>query len=338
MSSGEVERTINELVRAGVPFSAAEVVEATSLTRQAVNRHLLRLVVSGDLVVSGKARATRYQPRALRAVFEAEVPTLGLAEDRLWRDIKDRFPELKLPQYANAVSLVAYAFTEIVNNAIDHSNAKQLKVEVSIGKNDLVFHVKDEGIGAFRNVQEKLGLEDLLSAVQQISKGKTTTQPQFHTGEGLFFSSKVADRFSITANGLAWDVDNTRNDMSIRLAPDAPGTHVQFEVALTKQLSLETLFSLYTHDFVFDTTRTVVKMFEYGVQFVSRSEAKRLLNGLEKFSHVVIDFAGVQGVGQGFADEVFRVWALSHPSISVTTENMVAPVAFMVERARIAKH
>ena len=84
------------------------------------------------------------------------------------------------------------------------------------------------------------------------------------------------------------------------------------------------------------STRTVVKMFDYGVEFVARSEAKRLLNGLEKFSHVVIDFAGVQGVGQGFADEVFRVWARSHPSIAIVTENMAAPVSFMIERARKA--
>ena len=34
--------------------------------------------------------------------------------------------------------------------------------------------------------------------------------------------------------------------------------------------------------------------------------------GLERFREVVLDFAGVDAIGQGFADEVFRVWARAH--------------------------
>jgi hypothetical protein len=51
---------------------------------------------------------------------------------------------------------------------------------------------------------------------------------------------------------------------------------------------------------------------------------------------VVIDFNGVEGVGQGFADEVFRVWARAHPQIELAPVGMSPAVAFMVERARRA--
>jgi uncharacterized protein (DUF1330 family) len=78
----------------------------------------------------------------------------------------------------------------------------------------------------------------------------------------------------------------------------------------------------------------VVKLFSYGVRFVSRSEAKRLCDGLERFRHVVLDFAGVEAVGQGFADEIFRVWASQHPEVELSPENMAPPVAFMVSRTR----
>jgi len=84
------------------------------------------------------------------------------------------------------------------------------------------------------------------------------------------------------------------------------------------------------------TSRIVVKLFKYGVRFVSRSEAKRLLVGLEKFREVILDFAGVEAVEQGFADEVFRVWAKQHLETTLNPENMTEPVAFMVERARRA--
>lgn len=77
-----------------------------------------------------------------------------------------------------------------------------------------------------------------------------------------------------------------------------------------------------------------MKLFETGLQFVSRSEAKRLLQGLSEFGEVVLDFGGVNGVGQGFADEVFRVWARANPKTRLVPVNMSEPVTFMVERAR----
>jgi hypothetical protein len=48
---------------------------------------------------------------------------------------------------------------------------------------------------------------------------------------------------------------------------------------------------------------------------------------------VVLDFEGVDLVGQGFADEVFRVWAQQHPDVLLIPTGMNEPVAFMVERA-----
>ena len=82
-----------------------------------------------------------------------------------------------------------------------------------------------------------------------------------------------------------------------------------------------------------DTTRGI-KLFAFGTSFVSRSEAKRLTQGLDRFRHVILDFQGVTLVGQGFADEIFRVWSRAHPQIELKAENMIPPVAFMVERAR----
>jgi hypothetical protein len=73
-------------------------------------------------------------------------------------------------------------------------------------------------------------------------------------------------------------------------------------------------------------------LFEIGTEFVSRSEAKRLLRSLEKFEEVELNFQNVRSVGQGFVDEVFRVWAADHPSQKMVPINMNAKVKFMVER------
>lgn len=82
---------------------------------------------------------------------------------------------------------------------------------------------------------------------------------------------------------------------------------------------------------------TTITLFAIGTAFVSRSEAKRLVRGLERFREVVLDFEGVRLVGQGFADEVFRVWSSAHPEVRLVPVGMNEPVAFMVERARRAE-
>lgn len=61
-----------------------------------------------------------------------------------------------------------------------------------------------------------------------------------------------------------------------------------------------------------------------------------MLSRLSEFREVVLDFHGVEGVGQGFADEVFRVWSLEHPRTTLVPVGMNDVVAFMVERARRA--
>jgi len=88
-----------------------------------------------------------------------------------------------------------------------------------------------------------------------------------------------------------------------------------------------------TRDLEFDRTRIVVRLFAHGTTFVSRSEAKRLLQNLDRFREVVLDFAGVDAIGQGFADEVFRVWARAHAGTRLVPVNMLEPVDFMVSRA-----
>jgi STAS-like domain of unknown function (DUF4325) len=85
-------------------------------------------------------------------------------------------------------------------------------------------------------------------------------------------------------------------------------------------------------DYEFVRTRRVIRLAELGTEFVSRSEAKRLLSGLEQFREIELDFRGVESVGQGFVDEVFRVWARSHSDTELVPTRMNEAVRFMVER------
>jgi anti-sigma regulatory factor (Ser/Thr protein kinase) len=289
------------------------------------------MVESGEIVVEGAGRGARYR-FATRVVHR--LPLRGLAEDRVWAEVAEPALTRLAKLSSDAHSALRYAFTEMLNNAIEHSGGKTAEIVLERAGKSVRFEVADDGIGVFRRVREGLELSDDLVALQELSKGKVTTMPARHTGEGIFFSSKIADVFEMDSGGLRWRVDNLIDDIAVGEGEIRRGTRVRFEIAAASKRSLTELFDRYTEHFEFSKSRTYVKLFAIGVAFVSRSEARRLLNALERFREVVLDFHGVQMVGQGFADEVFRVWANDHPSTALIPTRMSRPVAFMIERAR----
>jgi hypothetical protein len=112
------------------------------------------------------------------------------------------------------------------------------------------------------------------------------------------------------------------------------GTRVGFDLDLTTKRTLTDVFQKFSTEGSqqFDRSAFMVRLFEAGSAFLSRSEAKRLAAGLDEFEEVILDFAGVEEVGQGFVDELFRVWSLEHPGTRLSPINMNDAVEFMVAR------
>jgi DNA-binding transcriptional ArsR family regulator len=325
------KRQIIDLFSGDKTFQAGEIAQALGVTRQTAHRHLRDLLAEGHLTVEGAGRSTRY--RRSSPVDARRFSTKGLDEDRVWSEMSGQGTVAgDLPKAPETV--LHYVLTELVNNVIDHSGASEVDVRVARKNLTVELEVRDRGVGIFRHIREKLGLDSELEALQELSKGKTTTMPSRHTGEGIFFSSKAANRIQIESGALRWIVDNRIHDMAVgSLEPEVVGTKVKAEIDTENSNDLTAIFAEYTQDFEFSKTRTVVRLFAIGTEFVSRSQAKRLVRGLEKFREVVLDFEGVDLVGQGFADEVFRVWAQQHPEVLLIPVGMSEPIAFMVERA-----
>jgi len=323
---------VAELLTGRPSVQAGEAAQAASISRQAAHRHLSAFVREGFLRREGAGRGARYHLGA-RAAARLRYRRPGLSEDDVWKDALAKIPSFrKLPE--NTERILHYALTEIVNNAIDHSAARRVEIRFEPQGKTVAFEVVDDGVGIFDHVRRHLKLPDRLAALQQLSKGKVTTAPAQHSGEGIFFVSKIADYFEVVSGGLSWKIDGLRDDAAVSPAPAGRGTRVRFEVARGKTRTLADLFAEYTDNYEFSKTKIVVRLFALGVRFISRSEAKRLLLGLERFRDVVLDFTGVEEACQGFADEVFRVWAAAHPAVRLAPVNMGPTVRFMVERAR----
>ena len=251
----------------------------------------------------------------------------------MWRETRDAVLCLR-ELTPDAKSIIHYAMTEMVNNAIDHSSGTFVDVTVWCEQDRIAFEVADDGVGAFANVREKLGLADEFAAIQELMKGKQTTAPDRHTGEGIFFTSKAVDLFELESSGLRWIVDTARRDQAVADSSRHVGTRVRCELDPDTSRRIADIFDRFADPDTgaFNRTEITVRLFEMSDAFVSRSEAKRLGSQLERFEQAVIDFSGVETVGQGFVDELFRVWAREHPDTALVPRHMSPAVERMITR------
>lgn len=327
----------------GVALNISALEDRFGISRQAINRHLNAFINEGLILKLGSGkRNTRYilNSTAVRRKvlgkkrrFNKRIRLASLREDVLLAEVKAQHGLLGNLS-TNALSIFQFAFTEMVNNAIDHSRSKFANISVFVDAESVLFHVADTGIGVFKNVCAKKGLSNEMEAIQDILKGKTTTTPDAHSGEGIFFTSKAADRFVLESHRKRLIVDNIIGDVFVEDCRFRKGTCVSFEIKAKSSKNLTQIFHDYTGEkFQFDKSSIAVKLFASGDTYISRSQAKRLLHSMESFRRIALDFTGVPTVGQAFADEVFRVFKKEHPEIEITAENCNENVDFMIKRA-----
>jgi anti-sigma regulatory factor (Ser/Thr protein kinase) len=310
--------------------------QAFGLTRQGVHRHINRLRRDKALSVSGTTRNRRYKLCPLSKFEEVYRLNTQLEEDYLWRsDIRPVLGDL--PE--NVLTIWQHGFTEIMNNAIEHSAGQH--VYVIIDKTAIATHmaIQDDGIGIFTKIQRELGLQNEHDAVLELAKGKLTTDPAHHSGEGIFFTSRMFDHFSIQSGTVSFlhtgHDDNEQFFGDLVLDEEVPkgGTLVLMEIANTASLTTREVFDRFTSgdDFGFTKTTIPVRLAKYGdEQLISRSQAKRLLARIDKFKVVILDFAGVETIGQAFTDEVFRVFSNAHPDTRLYVTDTNAAVERMI--------
>ena len=317
--------------------TSPELAEYLGITRQAIILHLRQLLASADIFKTGSTRAARYFPRKAAIVNRRVKRALGLAdadESAVYEDIAITLTLSELR--SNVESIVHYAFTEMLNNAIDHSMSDQCMIDVRLDATKLSFTVRDGGIGVFHSIADKFGLVDEHAAMIELIKGKTTTQPEAHSGEGIFFVSRAADRFLLRSHRVQIEWDHYRDDVFVSEPRFLKGTLVQFEIRKDSRTRLENVFAEFApekYDFQFEKTRVLVKLLKR--DYVSRSEAKRLLHNLDKFSEIELDMRQVVSVGQGFADEIFRVFVRAHPEIEIQTTNANKAIDAMLQHVKM---
>jgi anti-sigma regulatory factor (Ser/Thr protein kinase) len=313
---------------------ADQVAQRMGVTRRTANKVLSRLVELNWLIREGSKNRPKFRPGLLRQAAK-RYALEGLEEDTPWS--RDFAPCFSLPPEVNRMT--QHAFCELLNNAIDHSEGTSVTVSLRQTQSHVQLLVSDDGRGVFDKIHEAFSLEDPTLAMLELSKGKLTSQPARHTGRGLFFTSKLADIFDLHANERAfqrreWDGGGWLPGRALK----RQGTSVYAAIALDTTRTLDGVLRAYSADgqgMAFERTVIPLRLITSALAGLeSRAQARRVTARLQEFRRAEVDFSGVQHIGHGFADELFRVFAGQQPAFELVPVNMSPAVATMVESIR----
>ena len=326
---------INKFILSEIPKHSKNIVTFTSkslkISRQTAHYHLCRLIKQGKVIRTGEKKGVAYFLKNAKEFSFSIKIFAKLEEDRVW----NKHIEQKIsPFNPDLRSILQYGFTEIFNNVIEHSKAKNAKVNLNFANSDIILQIFDNGIGIFRKISKTLRVTDPRDAVLELSKGKFTTDPSKHTGEGIFFVSRIFDKCSIASNNLIY-TRHGEDDFFIESSPTSKGTKLTMTIAINTNKKLEDIFKKYSdEDYEFSKTDVAVNLVSKSdSDWISRSQARRILSGLEKFKIVTLDFKGVRRVGQAFLDEIFRVFKNRYPKIQINYKNANDDIEFMIKRS-----
>ena len=311
------------------PYKAME--NNFKISRQTVSKYLSELVEKNYITKNSKGNYTINFYISESKIYKNK----NLEEDIVYDELIKKY---EIDKKNNVKHILVYAFTEMLNNAIEHSEGTEISIHYAENYFNIFVTIKDNGIGIFRKIVRDHNLKNENEAIFELKKGKLTSDAENHSGEGIFFTSKVVDYFLISSFNKTFSSGSDEYFYSIEQNRERTikGTEVILVLNKNTERTTKEIFDEYTSDdFVFNKTKITVHLAKdyLGHDFVSRSLAKRILMNVEKFKVIVLDFENIDNIGQGFADEVFRVFKNKNPDITIVPVNMNEEIEFMINRA-----
>jgi hypothetical protein len=325
-----------------ISFHPADIVKIAAqrfaISRQAAARHIKKLINQGDIETEGNTSGRIYRPSQGR-FFEFTYAVTSQPEGHIvWS--RDILPLLQsLPE--NVVGLWNYCFKEIFNNAIKHSGGTAIRVQIILHKTQTTINISDNGKGLFNTIRKKFRLKDDQHAALELSKGRLMTDSDNHTGQDIFFSSRMTDHFTLISGkiifshqyGITWDwaLDVSNEKKS--------GTLVSMIIENNTLRTTAQVFGEFAAQKIgghsCTTTCVPVRLAQYSAETLfSRSQARRILACIDRFKMAVLDFDGVEKIGPAFADQIFRVFSSEHPEIQLLHCNANKQVEIVIQTAK----
>ena len=324
-----IKRYLLEKVSGGEVSFVKKTADTFGITANTVYRYIRELIAEDVLCKEGR----NYRLAAVNSFFSLDLAGQKIHEDQVFsRDISPLLAGL--PE--NVLHIWEYGFTEMMNNVTEHAYAKAADIYVTRNYLHTSMVIADDGVGIFNKIKDCYGLDSLDDAILELFKGKLTTDKEHHSGEGIFFTSRVMDMYAAVSSGKIFshseyaEVFKDIKEIPVLSEMSGTGTMIMMTLANNSGKVLSEVFDQYADvDGGFIRTRLPIKNIFPNAP-VSRSQAKRLANRMEEFKEIELDFDGVKTIGQAFAHELFVVYQRSHPDVQLIPYNTSLEVQKMI--------
>ncbi|MFI3214545.1 MAG: DUF4325 domain-containing protein [Eubacteriales bacterium] len=333
-NSNRLQKYILELIDRSDENMIQKVTEAFDISNTTVYNHIQKLI-KADIITKTGHGVCNYQLLNTNKQLNYTVNKTILEEDRIYsKEIQCFFEECS----KNIKQIWNYAFTEMMNNAIEHSNASEIEVLVSQNKLNTTIMISDNGVGIFEKIRAYYQYPDIETAILELFKGKLTTDSARHSGEGIFFTSRAVDAFLAISSGKVFThtnyiefMENLSKTKELKYYEKKNGTIIFMKMSNTSSKNLKEVFDMFSNqEDGFNKTQVPINQICENGYPVSRSQARRLSLRFEEFKEIILDFRDVQDIGQGFAHELFVVFQNNHPEVLLNTINCNTQVNRMI--------
>ena len=333
-----IENYILNKIASSEPDVVKKTMEAFSVSSNTVYRYIGTLLDSGAI---DKKKNGKYSIVDRRKSFTLYRDSNELGDEQkiyeklVYPDFVEELPE-------NVRKIWDFSFTEMMNNAIDHSKASEINCMLAANVAYTSMIIADNGIGIFKNIRDWFGLDSIEDAIGELFKGRVTTDSANHSGEGIFFTSRFLDDFAIISSGKIFTHNRFEEIISdLEAMPgfekwqSVPGTIVMMKQSNVSNKNIMEIIGRFSDEETSEFSKTSIPIKDFFETYpISRSQAKRLCARLNVFKEIELDFSGVSDMGQGFADELFRVFQNRNPEITIKASNMSPSVERMFNHVR----
>lgn len=316
--------------------SQSDIIEKTvntfGITPNTVYRYLREL--ASDDVISKNGR---------KYTLKKNIHAYKLSIQDLPKDSEDTIYKQYVEPYVqgfddNIIHMWYYCFTEMINNVLDHSEASKVTIYIAQDYMYTTIIIDDNGIGIFNKIKSYYHFPTIEDAIMELFKGKLTTDKAHHSGEGIFFSSRIMDVFAAVSSEKIFSHTEFNDLVEDLKEYPALNSSEQYKVGTVILMKLSNHSNKSTGEIMDQYAnvdggfiRTIIPIKNIYPDYpVSRSQAKRLTHRFDAFQEIQLDFNGVSEIGQGFAHEIFVVFHKQHPEVQLIPINANASIQKMI--------
>jgi hypothetical protein len=244
----QVDLFLLDAIDRGDKDPVGTVAQRLKIATSTAYNYLKRLIDEGVITASGRTRNRTYETLK-RVVCRGQVNVQsGIEDDTVWLDVMRPLLD-DVP--GNVLGICSYGVTEMFNNVIDHSSAPICNYTIRRDARRLEFWLSDNGVGIFEKIKTDFDLPDRRLALLELSKGKLTSDPANHSGEGIFFTSRMFDRFMLDSLDLTYWKSRSGDGWLFEVEESNrrhQGTSVMMEIDVTTKRTSSEVFDQFLND------------------------------------------------------------------------------------------